>query len=369
MTVFQMHIEVNQRLQEVASYKRDKFDPEEIDLALNKAVFRLLERAVDSKFQETEIQLSHISALVHKNKILEVYIPASSAPQYELDILGGEHKSVYSLIPPDLFWLINARAEVLTDPVNCGTAPSLANSTITEYVAVVPFPALDTTPYFDNVTVVSTGVGIGTMYTSPTPIASGFTNPNSKYVVIQSIMETLYRKYPTVKVYWERFRDVYYQDSFIFVASVPIGTITITSGGQVSSVVSTLNNYSGYNRGAISALTNKTVKIASTKISQDQTIYDQLSNNRFYATRASQPLSVQTYDYITLYRDESFLITRCYIDYIRNPRTISLNLGQNCELAETAHQKVIDLAVELLRLDIKDQSYPATVQDTELRTN
>jgi len=57
-----------------------------------------------------------------------------------------------------------------------------------------------------------------------------------------------------------------------------------------------------------------------------------------------------------------------YYDYIRKPRTISLSLNQSCELADTTHHKIVDLAVEILRLDTKDPVYQATVQDTQNRT-
>jgi hypothetical protein len=75
----------------------------------------------------------------------------------------------------------------------------------------------------------------------------------------------------------------------------------------------------------------------------------------------------QIFDYFILYRKESFIVTRFACDYIRKPRTISLALNQSCELAPQTHPKLIDLTIEILRLDIKDQAYPQTVQDTQLR--
>jgi hypothetical protein len=92
-----------------------------------------------------------------------------------------------------------------------------------------------------------------------------------------------------------------------------------------------------------------------------------LFNNTFYNTSVDNSIVTQNLDYFTVYRDKSFIVTKLMVDYIRKPRTISLSLDQTCELADNTHPKLIDLAVELLRLDTKDNSYPASVQDTELR--
>lgn len=361
MTVFEMHVSINQRLQEVASYKRDKFKPQELDMALNKAMFRLLEKGVDDKFQDTEINLSHVKAVIQKNRVMETIIPQTNDPLYEDDILNE-----YSILPPDFYWLINNRVETVVNPLDLTTAPALATISISEYVATVPFPALDAAPYFDNVSIsFSTG---GVMYTSPSQIAAGFTSPNSKYVVTTNIMEYFYKKLATLKVYWERYRDTYTKDSFIFVSSIPIGTVTLTSGGNTSVVASAQNTYNIYNRGLTSALVSKKVSIASAKVTQENNLYNALEQNVFYHPSQFEPVVDQTLDYLIFYRDNSFIITRSYIDYIRKPRTISLLLNQSCELADSAHPKVIDLAVELLRLDTKDPAYQLTVTDTENRT-
>src|SRR6185369_7363386 len=224
MTVFELHIQVNQRLQEVASFKRDKYKPKEIDLALNKAMFRLLEMRVETNFQDDQINLGHVAALVQKNKVEEVILPSTSDPIYEDNILNA-----YSVIPPDLYWTINARAEVVTDPINCNIAPSLASTTKTEYVTIVPFPSTGIAPYYSNPSV--TEPVLGTLYSLT---LTGFNSTNSKYVVINNIIEYFYRSNPNVTAYWERYRDKYYKDSFIFVSKVPTTSITVIAGGQAS---------------------------------------------------------------------------------------------------------------------------------------
>lgn len=361
MTVFEQHLLFNQRVQEIASYKKKKFKPEEVDLLLNKAMFRLLEQGVNNKFQDDQLNLSHVRALIHKNKIEEVIIPATTDKLYE-----ENNPNYYAIVPPDFYWLINARVETIHKTYDCDSLPSLGTTSKPEYVSVVAFPSLGSPPYFSATSVSSST--LGSLYTSPTEITAGFDSSRSKYVVVQNIIEYFYRKYTTIKVYWERYRDVYYKDSFVFVGNVNIGTMTVTSGGQSRAVASTLTNYPIYNRALIGNLSAVTVEVTSTRISQGEELYSALKQNKYYNTRRIEPVLDQLQDFFVLYRDGSFIISRLYFDYIRKPRTISLTLNQDCELADTTHQRVVDLAVELAKLDTNNPGYPATVQDTQLRT-
>lgn len=379
MTTFELHLQVNQRYQEVASYKRDKFKPEEIDIALNKAMYRFLEKGVESSFQDTHINLSHVAALIQKNKFDDVYVPRSYDPLYE----GNSVLLGYTVLPPDYYWLVNARAEVAIDSVNCGATPAADFIVQTEYTAVLPFvmptAATTTPPYFAKVDI-SILNPVDTPYVSPYDEESGihtnFNSKKSKYVIIENIVEFFY-KHPTIKVYWERYRNVFYKDSFIFVSKttnpqfVRMKTYdpnrTAINNTEFATFIQT--DYSLYNRATLPAVPNVVTDIAPITIIKATDTYRVLKQNPFYKTRATNVIGELDHDYIRIYRDESFIVPRIHYDYIRKPRTISLALNQSCELADTTHDKIVDLAVEILRLDTKDPVYPQTVQDTQIRTN
>jgi hypothetical protein len=325
-------------------------------------MYRVLEKGVESGFQDDQINLSNVTALIKKSKGLDVIIPSASDPLYEDNL-----SLVYTVIPPDHYWTINCRAEVVTDPLNCSTAPALDTASLPEWTAIVPFPAPNASaPYYVNIAISSSA--LGPLYTVPSEVAAGFNSTNSKYVLVMNILEYFY-KHSSVKVYWERYRDVYYKDSLIFVSSATMGTVSITGTGLTTSqAASSQVVYSTYNRGAIASLTSKQVKIAPVKLTEEDALYPSLQQNFLYKTDPAEPVADQLHDFYLVYRDGSFLVTRLFTDYIRKPRTISLLLNQHCELGDTTHPKIVDLAVELLRLDTKDQSYPQTVQDTQLRT-
>lgn len=332
-------------------------------MALNKAMYRLLEGAVEKNFNDTQLKLSQVSAVIKKNKIAEVILPLTTDPAYESG-LGNS----YSVLPPDLYWIINARVEAVSDPLNCSTAPNLSTTTYSEYVATLRFPAANANaPFFADVQVNSSI--LGNLYTAPTAIIGGFNSKNSVYVVTNDIKEKL-AQHVQVKAYWERYRDVYYANSFIFVSDVPMGLVSITGTGlSPAQTANVKRDYTIYNRGLIDNLPSKKVDIRPVKISESNLLYSALKENQFYNTRLTEIAADQTLDYFITYKDSSFIITRLYLDYIRKPRVISLPLGQTCELSETTHSKIVDLAAEILRLDTKDQGYQQTVQDTQLRTN
>jgi len=374
MGISEFHFAVNQRLQDVASFKRNKYYPEEIDMALNKAMFRLLEKGVESRFQSDQINLGTVSALTQKNRGLDLIIPQSTDPLYEPSII-----SQYAIIPEDHYWTINARTEVVNDPLNCGTAPSLSTNTLVEYVAVIGYPTLyydpnanPPFPLYPNLTISSSTAG--TLYQAPPEIATSVVDPDGTYIITNNVVEAFYRN-TTIRVYWERYRDVYYKGKFIFVSNAPLGNITISFQNASPAVpltsitaASTSTNYIIYNRALIPALPSKIVGIATPRIEEQESLYQAIYQNRYYAPKIEEPIINQTSDYYIIYGDKSFLITRMFVDYIRKPRTISLALNQTCELSESTHQKIVDMAVEILRLDTNDPRYQSTTQDIELRS-
>lgn len=362
MECFQLHLEVNQRLQEVASFKRNKYFPEEIDLALNKAQYRLLEKGVDTNFQDNQINLSTVSALIQTNRSFDLIIPSTTDNLYEANILNS-----YTPIPPDLYWTINTRMETITDPLNCEQAPNLGTTTLSEYVAIIGYPNPNTNPPFYPGLSISSSI-LGTIYSLPTEIATGVQTVQGKYFITQNILESFYRN-KAVRVYWERYRDNYQKGKFFIVSNSPLGSITITfTGGTPVTVNSVQTNYTIFNRGLINNLSSKEVQTSTARVEEQDTLYQSLFQNHFFSSNVEEPIISQTLDYFVTYRDKSFIISRLSVDYIRKPRTISLSLNQTCELADNTHPRLVDLAVELLRLDTKDQAYNASVQDIELRS-
>lgn len=380
MVVFDMHLLVNQRLQEVASFKRDKLFPEEIDLALNQAVERFIKRNVDVDFQERESKLANISKLMQKNRNLDVIIKAPSDADYEAYSSPAE-------LPADYLYLINHRAEVLYNTVEpCHIAPTLGTSTVTRWISLLQFPdsTLVTGPFYTYFSIDRNGTNIYFSYdtiiggkVSPSGIKN-FSTKKAKAFIISNILETLNRPENTYQVFYEYFEGVRYNNQFIFVDTANPTSYTAKTYSQsdlvnpenTTSASPTTSTYSIYNRGLLTPtyLTGKKLITVPCSLKEADVAYSTLSLNAFTKTKRNNPSTSLSGSFLYFYNDESFIITKGVIDYIRKPRQISLALNQSCELDSSTHREVVDLAVEILKLDIKDPSYEAMVQNTEIRT-
>lgn len=379
MTVFDMHVVMNQRLQEVASYKRDKIYPEEIDVALNQAMERFIKRNMDINFEDRQSKLSNIRGIVEKNRSISTVIRSTTDADYEPFMTSIE-------LPADYMYLANHRAEVLTSVIEpCSTAPVLGTSTLTKYITTLPFPttALSVPPYYTALSINRNGVNIYFSYntvvggkTTPSGIAN-FNSKRAKDFIISSILETLNRRENGYQVFWEYYMGVRYSNSFIIVDSVnPVSytaityqsdatTIDVSTSGTISS-----SSYAVYNRSLLTPayLIGKKIDIVPCYLMEGDTSYSRLKLNSFTKTKPNNPCSAEAEDLLYFYFDESFIITKAVIDYVRKPRQISLALSQSCELDPSTHREIVDLAVEILKLDIKDPSYEQVVQNTEIRT-
>lgn len=61
-------------------------------------------------------------------------------------------------------------------------------------------------------------------------------------------------------------------------------------------------------------------------------------------------------DKIYSYTDDKFITDKIVLTYLKQPREVSLTNDTDCDLAEGAHQEVVDLAVGLIRQDRGIQS-------------
>lgn len=367
MTVFEMHLNFNQRLQEVASYKRDKIFSEEIDLSLNQAVERFVKRNMDINFEDRQSKLSNIRSLLEKNRSIPTTIKQTTDTDYE------PFASTIDL-PADYFYLINHRAEVLTSTIEpCNVAPTLGTSTSTRYTTLLTFPdtSRSTPPYYTGLSISRNSVVIYSGVIS-------FNSKNSKNFIISNILESLNRPENTYQIFWEYYAGRRYANKFVITDSsnpVVYDAKTYNAGDLVTPEASTTANpststYTTYDRTLLTPayLIGKKLDIVPCYLMESDTSYARLKLNSFTKTKPNNPCTAESGDLIYFYFDESFIITKSVIDYVRKPRQISLALNQSCELDPSTHREIVDLAVEIFKLDIRDPSYKEMLQNTEIRT-
>lgn len=371
MQVIQQHIEINQRLNKIGLFVNDSYFEEEVDLALNKAQDRLIREVLGKGFQDKQLRAEIIKVLLVKNKMLEPFGLVTTDSNYEKN-------AVYVQIPSDYYSLVNDRSTVLYGNSigfceNLGTIPV---TTQNESISIVPYP-VDTgsAPFYVNTVIsdMSNSDGTVVLYTAPAPLDT-FAYEEQKYLLINDIIETINRGTSGISVYWERYRNTYFKNSFIFVADSSknrtFGTdkIRFTNGDGDTDVLYSTTAFTVLDEASLKTTlgTDFTQQSVPNRLTESEDLYDALTSV-FHGTKKQRPISNQAGDLIYIYFDKSFIVTNVSIDYIRKPRIISLSLNNSCELSEAAQSLLLDYAVEMMKLDIQDPTYKGNVADTELR--
>ncbi len=371
MVVLKMHIEVEQRLQEVASFRTRRFFKEEIDVALNKAMDQVL-RDSAAKFQQDQTELEVIAPLLEHNLIRTPYIPQTSDADYEPN-------TVFTFLPAGAYQVINSRVNVIQDKYNCSTAPTINVTPELEYSTKLTFPFSSSplSQYYTGFRI-SRQPSNTTIVTVSSELPPTLLEPEQRFEVIDDIKDQINPLFNgTYDIFWEDNYRVPFGRGAIFVVTkassedlrlqffAPDG---ITPNQTVDATPTTLT-YQKYSQAEIDALEPADIvsKITPVNILEQDVVYQHLHYNKLTTTLPHRVLATQTKKKVIFYTAESFIITKIWLDYIRKPRRISLILNQSCELGESSHGRVVDLAVEYLTLDLQKQQAAPLVEHNELR--
>lgn len=367
MTVFELHLEIDQKLQEQGSFQTDRIFPEAIDLALNEAMQELIKDYSEISFGDREKKLKAIEPLMVKNLLLPTIPSLITDTTYEPD-------AGYLYLPPDFLYGINYRGESVLNTLDCEERPTLQTTTQTEYVATVAFPTTNLTvgPYYNNFRIDRTGPTA--VYIAWPGLFDRIMSTDQKYEIVQSVLDTINVPRATGRIYWEYYKDTYARNSFIIVSNTNLATFTIsifnadgttpdaTSAGTQSGTTQTI-----YNRVPLSSQEGIEITYPELKFLEPDAIYKARRNN-FTRSRSNSPHTARSGNYLWIYNGENFIVTAVLLDYIRKPRTISLALNQTCELDPTVHSEVVERAIEILKLNIQDPSAQADIQYNRVTT-
>lgn len=385
ITTLDYHIAVRQGLQYLDSYQEDEVQPEEIDFNLNLQQERFLDFIMTENFQDDQNKLSYVKNVIVKNHNLSAIVMKSTDADYEDD-------TVYAVLPSDYKYLVNARTIRYRDDANCNIV--LQDSWQTDYkecVAIVDFPKDDasaTYPFYPKVQIelfIS-----GTTY-SGIAYSQEFSLSDREEItpVIRNIQnffdtQTSLLQFPpgTVRVYWEKFREIYSQNKFIFViTSDKLPTVTSFSvfarvfrnGTSVASSLKTatsiVTNYKKYSRGILNSVNNLSSKQTKCVVINLDELYDRETQNSFYASDDQQQNIAINGGKIYMYQGKKSVITEARVDYIRTPRQISLSLNQTSELAGNAPQRIVDWTIERMKVVLENPNAASLVQHNDLKTN
>lgn len=348
MTIREVHIEINQSLQKVASNTTRKFLSEEIDWVVNKMQSRFLQMKLQP-FERGKVPKNSVDQLT-TDSLRNLIVSGKTIQAYK-----DTTKRVKCILPSDYMYLLSDASLAIN---NCRvTSTEGSSSIVVNELKATPSP-LSSNPYYTDSTLT-----IGSTVIS---IPSGLVNSNSYggYIKKEDISELVAyylhkARQAGIEIYWERYDDLYKPQTFIIIGSyAPISLV------HDSTTVTDLNTYTltktQYNE---VVATHYTVN----RLEATENIPNLLTTS-FYTTSLQSPISELVGTNLYVYHDDNFKVRKCEVSYIRKPQRVSLSLGVDCEIAEEFHQTICDLAVEYLKGRMEDaQGKQLITQDNETR--
>lgn len=339
----EFHIYIEQGLQRQGGFKRDFQWDQAVDIALVQAQERVIRSKIAAKDDSDVFEI---------NSKYTSDIEAIIVLDYPLFVSKDPNNSLRSIVvlPDNFDYLLGDGSLVVENCQTEFTTPT-PTQTFTERAIILPFVNASSGPFFKSITL-SVGNN-STILSYP-----GFITTDEKVFIVDYIVDAY--KDLGVEAYWEDYKNIHKPNNFIII----VRDITTLATLQVDGVLSTPTNIDKTITGYINLDT-----VAKRAVNRDIKA-DYLRNaleSNYHKPSPESPLVVMASGQLFIYMDERFLVSKIFIDYIRKPKRINLDLNQTSELSGTLHIEIADMAIRLLKKKIEDDTYQLEVQDTEKR--
>lgn len=380
-----MHIAVQQGVDKINSLQADSLLSEEIDLELNKSVFRFINSKYGKNniyrkgFEESQKRIDDLRTLVREYEAVTAF-----KEQLQKNIFVDTFT-----LPTDYMYLVNQVSRVYIN--NCKPIEySLVNLPSVSYF-VVDFNNFvlnnadgNSDSFIESMEMVK-GTQSAVVWSGSNNLLSSGWLPSSYPANIEAVKQDILNN-PGVgfTIYWEEFETLYEPGSFIVV----VDTVThdwfewdASGGAAVSVLEGSPYTGDGVSRTAPTDLNGRVLDASysekrepisysdlltrGNRFSQQDDIFT-LLNDPFNTTKHTSPLTTMRGRSIDVYTNDIFIIDAVKITYIRKPKEISLSLGVNCELPEHTHQEIVAMTVASILEAISDPRYQsASVEVTK----
>jgi hypothetical protein len=341
LSIQEAHIYITQELQRQGAYKKDKQFKQATDLAINKALTKFVRGRIKPLPQADRFEVDETS----RNDIQSIIVVNHKLPVFKVN------DYYISPLPPNFLYLLNDPSIVLED---CETEFKTATENKDEKLWIIKFAdsTIETPPYYKKI-VVSNGT------LSESVDYAGLSAKEEKYAMVDEII-SLFKKIGEL-CYWEKYKDYYYPNTFL----IPIIDISKEASLTIDNVKLASTSLLKSNVIIKSGLTQENEIVPNRNTKND--FIASLRNSEYGRSEPDSPLSTVYNDQIIVYGTKRFLISQIFIDYIRQPKPVNLSLEQGFELHPNTHDRICDIAVEIIKKQIEDQSLATNIQHNQIR--
>lgn len=358
MYVKEMHIEVRQATQKLASNRTRKLLDAEIDWLLNKNQGRFIRSKIRPKilpngqqtggFEILQDDLDAIKTLVRRGAVLPAFY--------------NDPRTVRCALPGDYAYLVQDESVIKRVSPIAAVPPQ--KTVLQRYLLALPVntSALPAPPYYKAVQLSLGGSIVFDLnqYAITRGAAyNGFSASDFVFALWPYLLRGLIDA--GYDAYWEYYEDIFIPRSVIVVTAAPLtGSITV-DGVTIASAARTINVQ-------VTDLPGVAPEYQANRLTASN-ISPSLLEVAFYGTQPEFPISEITDRSLYVYPSKNFIVSNAIISYVRKPRRISLILGTDSELPEEYHQQVCDLTEEYFKQLIQDPNWQVKLEDNTKRTS
>ena len=357
MTVQEIHIDIDQKLQKVDSALLDSFGADEKDWWFHEGQTRYIWQRINAKLNAKKE--GHQDTTKRLDDLADLIVPDYSL----LGIVGTGNQYVSAVLPANYLMLISDASELQW---NCNGL-TLATTANSYFVATVPFPTglqgnLDTVFYENLSLTLGKTVGMSSSEVTLFNLASypyyeeGLQDVDESFYIINLILEATKNNSQNLEFYWEKYGDIKAENSFIIVctgAYTPDYIHWELDGVEAEEYLFTEIDDTETVYVASETLTTRTSANRMVKLEDLR----QILAHPFAKTKYDNPVSTIKDDRIYVYQDSTFRVLNILIDYYRKPRRISHRLDLTCELNPNRHSEIVDVTVQLMLAHLGHENY------------
>ena len=401
MNVQQMHLAIQQGVDKINSLQADMLLPEEIDIELNKSMFKFINTKYGRNniyrkgFEQSQKRIDDLRTLV-----TEFEGPTTYKGFYNNDFFIDQFK-----LPKDYMYLVNQKSTVVInkcEPLEFNfdnTAPCSYFVLPLEYLYIdfeTNNPVIETQNFSDPLNTTGGFVrqiimmadldngNFGNVNILSGPInAAGGIAPYNYPQDLESLRLDLLdsSNWNTgFEIYWEEYGDINAPGSFIVKVDTDIydwfnwdqSNPATTNTNELTQLIGLHNPTSTSSQDSwpkVNGQFTDNFALAKRIVAGDsQRVYSfnkfvqqddifKLLEDPFNTTKHTSPLTTMRGDYIDIYTSDIFIIDGVKITYIRKPREISLSLDDSCELPVHTHREIVDMAISSILEGFNDPRY------------
>lgn len=335
-TIKELHIEIEQRIQQITSNRHRSIAPQFIDMVLNRTAIRYIQTRTNRKvnykqegFEDSQKRVDDIQSLKTESSWLKIIKNDES------------DNSGYVILPADYLKLITSRSKVIySKPFYNKDLNTFVNTNKTIYFlnvkdiiskdnVVISINHLDSIYECDISDILSTLE------------LSEFENPDLYEVSSLIIDKVKASTNGKVIPYWEEYCDAIAKNCLIFDTTITCDVVEV--------------NTKVYNYAIHEITDGMTISVAENDLVSTEEVYGILNN--FYSSRNRHlnPVTDIVNGKLNVYYDKNFIVNSIKLSYIRKPRSFNLALNQMSDLEITP--EFMDMVVSDILLILKDNSF------------